>query len=323
MSLDIESPAPESVEPSSPAPESAPSSMENPGVGAEGTPDAPPAPPAYTPNFKFKVMDKEHEFDDFVRGAVKDQETEKKIRELYEKAYGLDVVKPRFTELRDKHKAVETQHNQLMSDIKTLREHYVRGDFDSFFQNLKIPQEKILQWVLDKANYNELPPEQKRIFDDRRSADHRAWEAEKRAEALEQQMHERIIEAKGSALQVALAKPDIKSFADAFDQQAKKPGAFMEAVYQAGDYAWRSRNEDLSPEQAIQAVMAQYGVFLQVPGNGAPQGAPQGSGAPQAGPGKEPPVIPNVGGRSASPASPTLPKSIADLKKKRDQMLSS
>ena len=39
--------------------------------------------PAYAPNYKFKVKDKELEFDDFVRGAVTSKEHEAKLRDLY------------------------------------------------------------------------------------------------------------------------------------------------------------------------------------------------------------------------------------------------
>jgi hypothetical protein len=317
MSLDLHTEAPSTPESSTPAPESGAPSVESTfpaveGAGMETTPD-PAALPVYSPNFKFKVMDKEHEFDEFLRPAIKDSETEKKIRELYEKAYGLDVVKPRFNETREKLKSVETTHGQVMSSIAELREHYQRGDFDSFFQALKIPQEKILQWVLDKANYQELPPEQKRIFDDRRSADQRAWEAEKRAQALEQRIQEQTTQAKGYALQVALEKPDVKSFVETFDQRAGRPGAFIEAVVETGDYAWHARNEDLSPEQAIQAVMARYGSFVQAQSQAPQAGNPA---QPQTTPTKAPPVIPNVGGRTASPTSQPQVKSLADLKKK-------
>src|SRR5688500_3044500 len=57
----------------------------------EGEP--PKEVPQYTPNYKFKVMDEEKEFDDFLKGAIKTKEDEEKLRDIVTKAYGLDAHK--------------------------------------------------------------------------------------------------------------------------------------------------------------------------------------------------------------------------------------
>ena len=41
---------------------------------------------AYNPNYKFSVMDKEHEIDEWLRPVIKDAEMEKKVKDLYTKA---------------------------------------------------------------------------------------------------------------------------------------------------------------------------------------------------------------------------------------------
>lgn len=320
-------PAPEQTQQSTSTPTPDSATQTAPPTGGD---PAAPAVPAWTPNFKFKVMDKEHEIDEFVRGAIKDQDTEKKVKELYEKAYGLDVVKPRFQETRERFKQLNEAHTSVMAGIQELRETYSRGDFDSFFKKLNIPQEKVLQWIIDKAQYNELPPEQRQVLDARKNAEQEAWDLRKQNQTLEQQYEEAATQARERALQVELVRPDIKAFSEAFDAKGfknreGKPVSFLDAVIETGEYAWYASQGkvDLSPEQAIQEVMARWGAAVQ-PAQAQPKADPQlipvngaagGQGAPASQTPRATSTIPNVAGRQTSSVAKSKPKSIEDLKK--------
>lgn len=280
----------------------------------------PETPAPYTPNYKFKVIDKEHEFDQFLHGAIKDVETEKKVRELYEKAYGLDIVKPKFQETREKLKGISSELQEYQTAVQNLREHYTRGDLDSFFAQMNIPQEKILQWVLDKAQYSELPPEQKRILDEKKNAEQRAYSLEKEKGQYEQQMMQQAVEAKSYQLQVELERPDIASFAATFEAKVGKPGAFREEVIKWGEAAWNASQGkvNLTPGQAVQEVLAHYKHFLQTaPEQPAPVVQPQAVPTPTVEP--KPKTLPNVNGRATSPMK-SKPKSLDELRQKYKEM---
>jgi hypothetical protein len=265
------------------------------------------APAAYTPNLKFKVMDKEHSIDEFLKGAIKDAETEKKVKELYEKAYGLDIVKPRFQETRQ-------ELSQWKKGAQELKTHYERGDFDSFFQTLGVPEEKILQWVYDKLNYNELPPEQRQMIEREKSAQQRAWEAEQRAQEMQQQYEGQVSNAKVYALETALKLPDVTKFAQTFEA-AYGEGTFRDAIIDEADFALMKSNGkvDLTPEQAIQRTMQKYRHLGGAASPAAPAAQPGQPGVVPA-QSAQPGVIPNVSGRSASPTKPKA-RNIEDLKK--------
>lgn len=313
-----QSSAPEATpESSAPSKTEVSSKPQSAAVDPASTPEA----PVYNPNFKFKVMDKEHEIAEQFRSIIKDADTEKLVRELHEKAYGLDVVKPRFNDLREKYKSVEQEARGYKEGIGELREHYTRGDFDSFFKKLNIPQEKVLQWVLDKAHYNELPPEQRQVLDAKRYAEQRAAALEKEHAATQSKYEDALVQAKARDLQIALDRDDVRQFAESFDARAGKPGSFLEEVIQRGELAWYTSKGkiELTPEQAIQEVLTRYQGLVQpkpkeapmIPVNGqdpngqAPAHAPAASKAP---------TIPNIGGRQASSVSKSKPKSIDDLK---------
>lgn len=275
--------------------------------------------PAYNPNFKFKVMDKEHEIAEMFRPLIKDAETEKQIKELHEKAYGLDTVKNRFNETREQFKTTKQKLDQYDTQLNELRETFKRGDIDSWLKMMGVPEEKILQYVINKAQYQQLPPEQRKVLDEKRAAEQKAFALEKERTHFQQQLQEQGRQAKQFALQVELAKPDVNAFADQFNKAVGRPDAFFEEIRQAGINAWNESNGqvDLSPEQAIQQVMARWGAIAK-PAQ-APIIPPQGNAqptAPQApAPAQKAPSIPNVAGRQSSSVAKSKPKSIADLKK--------
>lgn len=287
-------------------------------------PDADPAalvPAAYTPNLKFKVLDKEHEFDPFLKDAIKDADSEKKMREIYEKAFGLDVVKPKFQSLRQEHEALAEQHNGLVGNITELREFYSKGDFDSFFGKLKIPFDKVLQYVAEKIQYQDLPPEQRQALDARRQAELREREVSKTLQEREQQIVEQQTQAKSYMLDLTLERADVKSFAEQFSGKTGK--SFRDAVIEYGEAAYFTRKDahgnpvDLTPEQAITELMGHYGKLMS-----AQAAATSAPGAAATAPAQKTPVIPNVSGRQTSPTGTVKPKSIEDLKKLREQMSS-
>lgn len=317
---EVSTPAPQET-PKAPEPTPTPA----PQPAAASTPTSPESP--YSPNYKFSVRNKEHEFDPFIRDAIKDPDSEKKVRELYEKAYGLDTVKPKVAEILKAFDApnlevatkkvtdLVQEAQSYRTSVEELKEHFKRGDMDSFFATLGVPEEKILQWVINKAQYSELPPEQRKILDEKKAAEQKAYALEKQQGEFQQQYYEQVVSAKNYALQVTLERQDVKSIADAFDTRAGRPGAFREAVIDAGELAWvRSNGKiDLTPEQAVQQVLAYWG-------NPAQQSSPPIIPVQQEMPVQQPQpaprkTLPNVASKQSSSVARSSPRSIEDLKK--------
>ena len=269
----------------------------------------------YTPNYKFKVMDKEHEIPEGFRTAIKDAKSEKEAKEIFEKAYGLDVVKPKLQETRVQRDQAVAKATQWEKDYQSLRTDYQRGDLDSFFQKMQIPQEKILQWVLDKVNLSKLPPEQQAMAEQKRQAENHAFQLQKSNESYQEQMLDQARQAKSNYLEFALARPDTKAVADAFEARTGKSGSFAEAVRSHGEAVWyRSGGKvDLTPDQAIKQVMELYGITAQEAAAANPQLSATGGGVNTPGQATKPKVIPNISGRaSASPVNKGV-RSLADI----------
>lgn len=291
--------------------ESAAAAVESTQTPTEGA--VTPEVPVYTPNFKFKAADKEYEFDKSIQALIKDAQTESKIRELYEKSHGLDSVKANRQELRQENRQIKEELGAYKEEINELKYYYNQGDLDSFFQKLQIPENVIYQWVVNKAKLEQLPEDQRAVYEQNRQASLQNRTLEKRLQALEVSRQEAESQSKMYGLQNEFAKPDVSQFAKAFDAKMGKEHAFWEAVCELGEYVYLKSDgkQNLTPAQCVQQAMSAYSKFSDPAQVGTPQPAAGATAtAPQANPVK---VIPNVGGKSVSPTARKI-KTLDELK---------
>jgi len=284
---------------------------------AEGATLTQASPPAWTPNYKYKVYDQEKEFHKAFHGIIKDADTEKMIRELYEKADGLDTVKPRFHKVREEYNALKDEYTQVQQTISGLGEMIKKGDLDNFFSAIELNPRKVFQWVLDKLNYNQLPPEQRQMIEAKKQAEQQAQMYEMQNSQLQNQYQQALVQSRTIELDTALMQPNIKAIADSYDARLGKPGAFKEQVINQGKLAWYSQGKDIPVMEALSAVADMASKFIQTgQANGiAPQVNGDATGQVQAGQQarQAPPVIPNVAGKSSSPARKMV-KSVDELR---------
>lgn len=291
----------------------------------------------FKPNVKFKagiynkqtrsLEQKEFDIDPKFHGIMTDPESEKLVRELHEKAHGLESVKERFAETRERVATVEDENRQIKGSIDGLRKVYNTAvktgnlhKLDTFFQTLQIPQEVILNYAFEKVKLSEMPPEQRHAIMGQLESDRRAEELAQQQVDLRTQNENVVAQAKSAMVDLVLARPEVSDLQKAFDERVGKPGSFKAAVFHEGEYAFHREKVDLPPEQAVQRVIDRYA--LAAPnGHALPrqQNAGQNAGTPVSSNGK--PIvqrttrtIPNVQGRATS-ALPAKPRSVEDLKK--------
>lgn len=279
-------------------------------------------PPVYTPNFKFNVLDKQHEIPKEFQALIKDKDSEKMVREVFEKAYGLESVKAKASEVRTERDNLATENHSIKQSLDSVRAIYQgavsSGNFlklDDFFARLKIPEQHIMQYALAKVQFSNLPPDQQQMIKGN-------LDAEKRAEEVGSQANQHMTDAQQARaelirvqLEYTMAKPDVKSIADQFDAQTGRSGAFRQQVINVANLHFLQRKVDLTPEQATQIVIQELGLKAPV--------APAAPAAtvvtpPQAPPAgkvivRETKTLPNIQGRSSSPLKKS-PRSVDDLR---------
>lgn len=280
-----------------------------------------PVEEIYEPNFKFKVHNEEHEFDERVRGAVTSKEAEEHLRDIYTKAYGLDHVKKSQEEKENKLQqtsseftALQTQFGRVQNNLQRLNS-LKTEDFGTFQKAWEIPDAAVLQRASEILSTHGDPHAQARadkIFSDRlmmlQNEDRLQIESQT-SQSMQRQLHE-------MKMTQAMGRPEIQHFAAEYDRRLGQPGAFTEEVNRLGAiefHAGRYLDPQVAVAQAHQRLQKLIGPL-------APAAAPA-SVQPSQRPSADDPVpvkraaLPNMGsGRSGTSVS-RKPKSIAELRK--------
>lgn len=308
---DVSSSVAEVVESSAPVVESAPAPevSEAPAIKVDAKSAAPAevsAEPAYQPNFKFKSWDKEHEIPPAFRSIIKDAETEKQVREIFEKATGIEHIKAERTQTREELKQYRAQTEPLVNIAQELHHYRQKGDMGSYFAKLGLSNQDILKYAVDYLKREELPPEQKRVYDEREAANRQMYQREQEFASMQSQLQEVRIQQRSTDLQNALSSPTVQSYVQAFDQRNGQ-NAFWDEVVARGQMYWHSQQKDVPPAQIVQEIMERFGA----------QGHAQVPQASMVAAPRQPtkvPTIPNTGSGGSSPGQRTI-RSIDDLKK--------
>jgi len=277
----------------------------------EGSVDAgaPPAveTPSYTPNTKFKVMGQEKAFDDFLTPVIKDPDTEKKVRELYEKAHGLESVKGDREQLRGKLSEIEPSYNRIIGELGRAQKAIESDDFETASESLGISEQTVLKWAMYLMKRDEMPEDQKRLHSQNRESQRRLEQLEAEREQWTQQQSSYAVERKESELAGTMSRPDVAQAVQQYDNGMGYAGAFRDAVINYGK-AHEVSGKDISAEEAVEGVLRQMRAIN--PSFGVLGGQTNPNIASPSGK----PTIPTIKGTGTSPIR-QRPKSLDDLRK--------
>ena len=260
----------------------------------------------FSPNWKFNVHDKDYEVEEWLRPVVKDAETEKKIKELYTQAYGLEPVKASRERLQKEHEELKSNYSSLYNDVYEAMSYKQQGDLGGFFQKVGLTDEDVAKYMLEKINRQQLPPEQQRVYNELEAKRKAELYQARQLEELQTQNRTMASQQREWEVDQWLARPDVSSIAERYDASNGR-GSFKRFVAEVGVMHHSMYGEDPTVEQAVGVVLKRLGDAYKS------QPAPV-SQAPQNNQEKPLPVIPNVSGKNVSPTRKAL-RSVDDLRK--------
>lgn len=283
-------------------------------------------PPAYQANYKYKAFGKERELPEQFRSLIKDEATEKQVKEVFTRADAFDDMKSRVENSSKEFQGLLQTHQTLDKDVKRVMNFRNQGDYDNFFAALKISDNDVFNWVQNKLAAMKDPTQLQQYNQ----------QVQQRADLLQQQesytnlqqnYNTQAVQARTMQLDMVLSRPDVTSTATAWDSKVGQIGAFRNLVIQEAANHWymSGQKTDLSVEQAVDQVLKKFGKFVetqpQASSNGhspaATAGAPQAPTAPVAPQAK--PVIPNIQGKGATPVK-RVPKSLDELRQRGKEL---
>lgn len=280
-------------------------------VGQATTPsEGASSEPAYQPNYKYKAAGKELEFDEWVRPVVKSKEQEERLRELYAKANGLDLVSASREKIAQNYEQVSQQYGQLHNEVSEVMSYAKEGDWDSFFKSLKINEQDIINHFVRKHEFSQLPPEQQKIYNERNQFKYQQREVQNQYSQLENNYRNMEVRVLGFELNSALQNQDAVEVSKNYDAQYGE-GAFKEFVRDMALARFHQTGQDPTAEEAVKYAVQRIGnIYRQQTNVGQPQ---------QSTVEKPLPVIPRVGGANMSPTR-KQPRSLDDLRKMAQEM---
>ena len=268
----------------------------------------------YVPNYKYKAALQEKELDPFFHSLVKDPDSEKKVKDLFTKVDAFDFVK-------SKKELAEQQYQSLMGDYETVsstvhqfNESVKKGDLSSAFRLAGLTKDQVFKWTQQQLQLMDMPPEQRQQYEQFEQANQQKHTLEQQVTHLQKQYETQAVQARAVQLDVALSRPEVSRFSEAWDANSE-PGAFKGFVIEEAKKVYYDTKQDLSPDQAIAMVMQRFSKFLNTgdPVSQSPQAISQGQAQ------QSKPVIPNITGKAASPIK-KVPRSIDDLRKLAKEM---
>lgn len=290
----------------------------------ESVTDSSIAAAIYKPNFKFKVKDKELEFDEAYKPWVKNQEDEKKLRDLHERAFGLDEVKQSRDSVKKQYEEMSSKYNEVESSLKTLGTYVKKGDFRSFFDILNIPKDKIINYAIEELKYAELPADQKAIIDQQRNQQLEFESRVSENQQLQSKVAQLVQQQTTFELNQEFAKPEVSQVAQAYDSRAGKPGAFQAEVIRRGQYYEAVHNISPTATQLVGEVLNLIGSnpVQSSQGMNAPtqQQVMQGQHNSGSQTQKQKPVITTLSGNAGKSPTKKVYSSLDDLRKARQNL---
>lgn len=219
-------------------------------------------PEAYTPSFKYKVMDQEKEIDEYFRKFIKDKEAEEKFRDIFTKADGLEIVKKDRDTYKEKYAQESQGLQQTTSVLQNLKKSLDNGYMEDFFEAWGINDEKLFQHVLNRLKLQENP-ELKHHYDQSLKVRRENMSIESEREALAKEKQELISQNYKMELDYNISRPEVQQFAQQFETlPGRKQGDFIQEVLKHGLFVHNTTGKDIPISQAINETIQSYQFFI-------------------------------------------------------------
>lgn len=272
---------------------------------------------------KIKSVDKEYEIPEWVAKNVSNEEEAKELREVYEKAHGIDFIKSKNEHLKTEVNEFKEKYETNENVLKYMDNLVTNKDVANIQKMTRLSDDDILQRAHEILQVKDLTPEQQQAYNNQVEARNQLYQQKLENDRLTAQIGSTQAQSHEQSLNSELSKPEVQEIMNFYDGKLGKVGSFKEKIigYAANIERETGGKTVLTPEQAVNAILGEVKPFFipnqatkeeQVPVEEAQAPAQPQAMAAQADPRKKP-VIPKISGGQKSPAKRVF-KSIQDLK---------
>jgi hypothetical protein len=267
----------------------------------------------YEPNFKYKYKDEEFEFDEKVKGFIKDKETEQFFRDMvtaqkahseYKELGGIREIQEKFQDYEGKVGEFD-KLNQEIDQLSGLLGMGTPAGFEAFRNFLGINKEMVMKWAVEEAQASQ-DPQQAQMIEAQRQMQEQNFNLQYQNSMMQNNMEAQESQQRNAELDSLLGSSDVSK---AYDNLVGTPGSFRQAVIEHGIAAWNMDKKVLSVPEAVQAVEQRFQGLIANQNSGTNQQVAQNPKQTQSDPERTVVVrqegkttIPSVGSGGSSPA---------------------
>lgn len=289
--------------------------------------------PAFTPDYKFNANKVEMEIPEEFRAHIKDVESQKKVKEMFEKYHGFDAQKEQLKTYEQDVVKYRGEYEQLagsISDIQAVYRDAVQSKnphkLDLVWKKLGIGEDVVMAYAFEKAKLAEMDPQSRSAVERQIQLEQEAYERKSYENSLMTENQQKDLTIRQMQYDSAMASPQIQGFATELDSKFGMDGLFAQEVVNAGKTAYALEGKILSVPEAISAVISKFGLKGQAQQVQTPQQTPQKGNLTADGKQvvkRETKTIPNVGSSGgASPVGAGKAKNLDDVRKKYQELIS-
>jgi hypothetical protein len=283
-----------------------------------------PAVNPYTPNYKVSVRKKEFEIPEEFRPLMTDKDKEKKLHDIFTAVHGIDEVKTHRDQVIGEFQSYRQQTEPLLQIAQQVDYLRAKGDLGTTLELLGWTKDQAFKWAIKQAELENLPPEQRQVYDSQREESLRVYELEQKLKSYDQQFQNLTVQNRTSELSQAMSRSDVAQFAKEFDSRMsqlppEEQTTFQDEVISLGQAYWLKHKVDKPAGELVNEILRKYAWQMNQPASEMAQAAQmqqqtqQSNNQP-----KQVPVIPNTGSGQVAPVS-RKPQSLDDLKKIRQE----
>lgn len=207
----------------------------------------------YVPNYEYTVKGEKRKFDDCLAPLIKDEASEKRVRELYERSDGLDIYKEKLSKRDEDYERVQNQIRAAEEEAENYRFLREKNPRKFLTDIMGIDYQKL---ALEDAELMDSPEDVRGVNQRSRDAEFRAAELERELNRLKQQSAQTSQQSNQARFQAALqARPEV--------QQLVELGVtdFADQVVEHGKLL-AGRGQPITYSQAVDNVVKRYGSLL-------------------------------------------------------------
>lgn len=213
----------------------------------------------YEPDYTFRFGDEEYEMDERLKAMITDKESEEFIRDLVERASGLDLLKEQRQHLREEVAQLQSLEEQRRNAIGQLQEFIQKNEWDPFQKTWGITDDQILERAIKIMELREMDPADRQAYQESMQARQQNYALQQQNQMLQQQFLQQSAQQRDWELQQTLQSPEFSTVAQQFDERAGRQGAFREEIIKRGQYYAQTSGVDVPPQELAKELAAYVG----------------------------------------------------------------